>query len=376
MLSYTHVEDYLELLGGYNLGDPDLEVNIKLARYDISVVNNMSWAIHNGEALTDRQAELTVKLILKYQKQFAKHNIDITPVIDPVYRQPLRKVDRDHKVDIEDKKLVIKFPYDKELINDLTYYRESSQGRMYFDKEFKKWKIALTEKNVLWVTEWAKNLEFDISSCVKELYSKLINEKKKHWSIELVNKGECYAINNAPESLINYVNEHLGGFSKDNWLKLIDYSGILGYEINDMVFQDKTIAISSEMRTALEYIGSKRNVHVHPNDVMLKWIFDYVRLTDRYPVCIYDPDGKLDLNFEEFDKSKIVRFDKNAKTKSCNYDPYNVKIIYAKKIPKTWEFPVPILITTFEMMFGGSKTIWTTKAEKIIYYCETKLKEI
>ena len=63
MQTFSYVEDYLELLGGYTttLG---VECQIKLARYDISIVGNMSSNTTYGQSLTDRQADLAVKLIL------------------------------------------------------------------------------------------------------------------------------------------------------------------------------------------------------------------------------------------------------------------------------------------------------------------------
>jgi hypothetical protein len=49
--------------------------------------------------------------------------------------------------------------------------------------------------------------------------------------------------------------------------------------------------------------------------------------------------------------------------------------VYAGKIPSTWDFPVPLMVTTFEMMFGGRKMDGTRRAEKIIYYGATQIRE-
>jgi hypothetical protein len=70
-----------------------------------------------------------------------------------------------------------------------------------------------------------------------------------------------------------------------------------------------------------------------------------------------------------------VRFDRNGKTSTSDYDPYCVKVVYAQKIPKTWDWPVPLMVTTFEMMFGGKKMDWSRRAEKIIYYGASQLRE-
>jgi hypothetical protein len=84
-------------------------------------------------------------------------------------------------------------------------------------------------------------------------------------------------------------------------------------------------------------------------------IFDYAEITNRYPVCIYNPT-LLDMDLSRFEERDIVRFDRNGKTPTSEYDPYDVKVVYAQKIPATWDFPVPLLVTTFEMMYGGRNT--------------------
>ena len=64
-ITYPHIEDYLEYLGGYEVGlavwQPHSVNRISLARYDIAIVNSMASTTVFGTALTDKQAELAVK---------------------------------------------------------------------------------------------------------------------------------------------------------------------------------------------------------------------------------------------------------------------------------------------------------------------------
>ena len=79
MMKYTTVEDYLEVIAG--LKDPVTLKNnpnnnwfgvfepiISLARYDTDVLNSMSTTASEGRALTERQGELAVKIVVKYIK--------------------------------------------------------------------------------------------------------------------------------------------------------------------------------------------------------------------------------------------------------------------------------------------------------------------
>ena len=370
MLTYPYVEDYLEYLGGYEVGitaliTPHSTNRISLARYDIAIVNSMSSTTVFGTALTDKQAELAVKLILKYRRQFAKLGIDVSPIEQPQFRIPPRKIDRSKIVWLNDGKISVKFPYDNDLIKELQNLRTESQGNVHFDRDNKIWHLGLTEYNVNWIVPWANTYGFEIDHQVQELFAQILACEKQPFEIKLVKDKQQYVILNASNSLIDYINQH-GGFGQDNLIKLIDFSGLLGYQVDD--------SILARCAEPLRYISIKHAVHLIPRPENLNMIFDYAEITNRYPICIYNPT-LFEIDLSRFKEEEIVRFDINGKTATSDYDPYGVKVVYARKIPTTWNFPVPLLVTTFEMMFGGRKMDWTRRAEKIIYYGTTQLRE-
>jgi hypothetical protein len=374
MLTYPHVEDYLEYLAGYEVGltaliTPHSVNRISLARYDIAIVNSMASTTVFGTALTDKQAELAVKLVLKYRRQFAKMGIDVSPAETPVFRLAPRKMDRTKAVWLDGDCIVVKFPYDNDLIKELQNFREDSQGRAWYDRDKKLWNLAITEYNVNWIIPWANGYGFEVDHQVQELFAQILECEQQLYEIKLVQQGSGYAITNASTSLNEYI-EQRGGFGRDNLVKLIDYAGLCDYDIDD----DIKNYCMEHYPTALVAIGSKHSIHLPPSPVHLNMIFDYAEITDRYPVCIYNPT-LFEIDLSRFDEEEIVRFDRNGKTKTSDYDPYRVKVVYAGKIPATWDFPVPLMVTTFEMMFGGRKMDWTRRAEKIIYYGATQIRE-
>ncbi len=374
MLQYPYVEDYLEYLGGYEVGltaliTPHSVNRISLARYDIAIVNSMASTTVFGTALTDKQAELAVKLILKYRRQFAKMGIDVAPMETPVFRLAPRKMDRTKAVWLDGDHIVVKFPYDNDLIKELQNFREASQGRAWYDRDKKLWNLAITEYNVNWIVPWAQAKAFDLDHQVQELLVKVLECEQQLYEIKLVQQANGYAITNASTSLNEYI-ELRGGFGRDNLVKLIDLAGLCGYDIDDEI---KNYCME-HYPTALVAIGSKHTIHLPPSPTHLNMIFDYAEITDRYPVCIYNPT-LFEIDLSRFEEEEIVRFDRNGKTKTSDYDPYRVKVVYAGKIPATWDFPVPLMVTTFEMMFGGRKMDWTRRAEKIIYYGATQIRE-
>ena len=369
MLKYPYVEDYLEYLAGYEVGITALIMpnmtKISLARYDIQIINSMANATAFGMALTERQAELAVKLVLKYRRQFAKLGIDVGPIEDPQYRIPPRKMDRTKSIWTADGKIQVKFPYDNVLIKDLQTFRETSQGSAHYDRNSKIWYLALTEYNVNWIVPWGNTNGFEVDNSVREIFYQILECEEQPFEIKLVQQVSGYTITNAADSLIEYIKEQAGGFSLDNLVKLIDHAGLCGYAIDD------SVKVSS---LALRYIGGKHAIHLEPSEDNLQMIFDYAEITNRYPICIYNPT-LIDIDLSRFKESDIVRFDRNGKTATSEYDPYGVKVVYAGKIPSTWDFPVPLMVTTFEMMFGGKRMSWTNRAEKIIYYSTTQLRE-
>lgn len=370
MLKFQHVEDYLELLAGYEPGGTATIFNtsnykFSLARYDVQIVENMAAStVWNSQALTDRQSELVVKLILKYRRQFANQGIDVSPVENPQFRIPVRKIDRTKKIWLDDNRIGLRFPYDRTLIDAVQEYKKTSHGDMTWDHEAKIWWLAVTEYNVNWVVTWGNCWEFDVDPQVQRFYEQILAAEQTPYEIKLIATAEGYTITNAAPSLIEYVENKLGGFGSDNLIKLIDYSGVLGYTY------DTTLVPN----TALDIFKDQRNTHIVPSDNNLDQIFDYAELTDRYPVCIYDP-GLQGIDLSRFNEKDIVRFDTSGKTKTSEYNPYDVKVIYAHKIPATWNYPVPLLVTTRELLYGGKRMDWLNRAEKVIYYCNTLLRE-
>ena len=134
------------------------------------------------------------------------------------------------------------------------------------------------------------------------------------------------------------------------------------------------------MRSALEYLGGKHRCYINPESTMFEWILDYAELTERLPVYIYDPNDDPMIHKildKRYKKHEVVKFNDKGQTDTLHYSPFNVKILYAVKIPVSWNTThtsVPLVITTVEMMYGGKKMELLNQAEKIVYFCN-KLKE-
>ena len=97
--SFPFVEDYIEVIAGVKdltgknkaLFD-DTSSPLSLARYDVSMLDSLAQQTSAmNVAYTDKQAELAISLVLKYERQLAKHNIKVEPIKDsPKFRSPIR----------------------------------------------------------------------------------------------------------------------------------------------------------------------------------------------------------------------------------------------------------------------------------------------
>ena len=170
MQKFTYVEDYLEIINGDR--DPvtnkyygmfgKIEPIISLARYDVRVINSMATSVRGGQGLTDKQAELACKLVLKYQRQLASLGVDVSPVENPVYRMPLRDIDRRRLMWIEQDKIVLQFSFEPKVVDMVRDATKISCGSWRFhNEETKQWRIALTEPNLAATMFIARHHDFE-----------------------------------------------------------------------------------------------------------------------------------------------------------------------------------------------------------------------
>lgn len=350
MQTFTYVEDYLELLAGFDPGQHlvfnSSQYKFSLARYDVNIVASMADStLWSQAALTEKQGELAVKLVIKYRKQFASNGIDVTPVENPVFRKPLRVVDKSRRIYLQDDQIILQFPYDKMMIEDVQKFKAISQGKAKFNTEFKQWRIAYTEYNLNWVIAWGQTYKFEIADELLKMFDRMLAVEDTPYGMKLVQTQDGFDVLNAPNSMKTYIEERLGGFGADNAMTLLDYAGVLGYDI------DATVT-----RPALLDIAPTHETYIKPSQEALNMVLEYAALANRWPVCIYNP-GMQEYDLTGIAEQDIIRFDRNGKTATSDYNPHCVKVIYAQKLPKHWQFPVPLLLTTVQMMFGANRTL-------------------
>lgn len=369
MKTFAHVEDYLEALSGDDFTwikpTAPLDVHIKLARYDVSIVRNMADNTVWGTALTDRQADLAIKLILKYRKQFAKFDIDVSPIEhNAQFRNTPRKINRERLLSLVDGCMELRYPYDGPMVEQMRQFSKESQGQAQWLHNEKKWRIALTEYNLNYVVTWAQSNHFNIDPELLDLYEKVLQTEHCTYDIVLTRTPNGYTVTNSADSLKDYIQIHLG----QDLVKLVDHAGVLGYQVDPEILSQAEETYGSALLTVMEH-----QTHCSPTEDNFDNLMQYAEITNRYPVCIYNPAGYVFDLHQWADSNQIVKFDHNGKNITTDVDVNRAKIIYASKIPSHSEFRIPLLISTAEMMYGGRRLDWINRAEKIVYFVNVKL---
>jgi len=373
MKTYTYVEDYLEVLNGdrdpatgkiYGLFDSTQPI-VSLARYDVSVLASMSAATQSGRALTDRQAELAVKIIQKYQKQLEKLDIDVAPIDSPQYRLGIRTIDRRKLLYIENDHIVLQFPYDTKLIDDLRDLSKLSQGTWKFASEPKAWHLAITETNVIAANGFAKNHEFEISNDFNNYVQEVVRCEQTPYEIKLIETDTGLAIQNSPKGLTEVINNYCG-FDSSNIDLLVDNSAIYGFTVDKNIVQ--SIANKYSPRICNLMTAQESKFTPDSDRTIYDDLVKYAEVTGRYPIYVYEPDltGRLYKNFVEqyFDPDDVYR--------ATHLKPEAVavhkKVIYFHKYTAAWNQPISLLISGQGMMHGGEKTLLLQRAEKVVYF--------
>jgi hypothetical protein len=196
--------------------------------------------------------------------------------------------------------------------------------------------------------------------------NKLISEvEATPYAIELQYENGAYTITNCPESLQAHIENNLGGFGQDNLARLVDMSSVLGYTVS------KTIADSIvNATTPRQYaLMTSRELKVDPANVTtnnLESVLDYADSVKRWPVIVYEPDlsGKLLAQLRELRPGQVMDVPRSVKHWDVALDS-NKKYVHV--VSPVTNRPIPLLISSAGMMYGGDKSLMVQNAEKIVY---------
>lgn len=370
MKTYDFVEDYLEVLAGKR--DLSGKVSsgylfgafspiISLARYDTSFLDDLTSSTLAGTAMTDKQAQLAVKIILKYQRQLSVKGIDVAPCLNPRYRRTLRYIDRSKKIWSDGKTIFMRFPYDSNMITQLRELLKQRQGKAEFNKEDKVWEIAVSEFNVNFSVSWARTHNFEIDPDLEQYMQDIITVEQESYGIELCRTASGLELSNAPNSVIEYLEAQGLGLDEEHLHQLVDLSSVLGYQVN----ADLVTELDNAVGPDLVVFMLRREYEMAGQKDQFGRLLRYAQLVNRLPMVIYDPGISADLaaSVLELGEHQVTML---TNRKLSSLAEVTTPVLYTHK-PINSNETIPLLISVAGMLAGVEKQMMQQNSEKIVY---------
>jgi len=372
MKQFTYVEEYLEFIAGIRDATGKIitrflpESPLSLARYDVKFVDGVGNQVCS-DALTDRQADLALKIISKYERQLNTLGVALGDIAtNPRYRMSIREIDRTQRLFIEADLIVVRFPYNERMVKDFKTGLKDTQGSMLFDRDRKAWVLSLTEYNLNYAMTFAQMYEFEIDARARKLMQLILDAEKQDYRIELTTDGHGLSIENAAESLNNYVEQHLGGFDLDNIMRLVDHARVLGYTVNSTLEQYVITQTNARVYNLMINRDSKLNAQDSTKIAeSFEDIVQYAHVSNRWPIYIYEPNLRNDLLTlarKYFEPQEIAQIGHNPPDTLDG-----IRVVHMIKYKSNWNFYMPLLVTSNGMLFGGEKQILLERTEKVVY---------
>jgi hypothetical protein len=318
--------------------------------------------------MTDRQAELAVKLILKYTRQLNTRGVGIANVNPPVYKKPLRMVDRTRSISLEGNRIHMRFPYDQNMIQLFRELGKSGQGAIRFDKENKTWQLNLTEYNVNWACAMAQAHSFSLDPAVKSIMDAITACEQTNYAIELRPTDIGYEITNAAGSLLEYIEQHLGGLGKHNRDQLVDNAPVLGYTVAPEIVQ----AVEQDHGGSTQLLMNSRSYDFNNATDATQRVIDYAQKVNRWPIYVFNPTpvSTLKVWSSAFADDEVLVVN-NRHTATVDVSD-RCRVVYTHK-PLKNVGRIPVLVSHVGMVIGYEKANMVQAAEKI-FYTAMKLK--
>ena len=144
---------------------------------------------------------------------------------------------------------------------------------------------------------------------------------------------------------------------------MIDHADILGYTIDDDI---ETAAIASTSPRMFNLMKNKDS-KIGSSDTERNFVdlIKYAAHTNRWPIYIYEPNLSnylLGLAQQHFGNQLVVATGKELP------DITKARAIHFTKYHSQWNTPIPLLLSSAGMLYGGEKQMLIDRAEKVVYF--------
>lgn len=293
------IENYLLALTNhlYQGGEP-----FSVHPSDEVILFSIARQVSKDIALTDRQYELLREKLEVYRDQFERNNMnDLTEALENL-SMPMRQINRDKTITLDNETIVVKFPFKKSTIQKLSNINTKYNRFRAHVKGTQEHCYNLYEPLIVDLIDEFKDSSFVIDKKIMDLYNQLkpIQMSPENYIPEITNNG----LRNVHEAALELAEKEIGAFSPETFIKYVDRAARYGYAKS--VFKTDNISPT----TAAIINRTEPKVYIDPIESRLSEVAKSIIELDRFPLLI-----SLTPNFE---LSELLRFVQEFSTVSLD----------------------------------------------------------
>lgn len=229
------IEDTLEILAGV----APRSIYIKIDLGERSLIQSLGRQVSKGIALTDRQLDLAIKKVIKYQTALDSNGVDTNRLLlDKPLRMPLREVDRTQQISFDtslvdgSQKLVVRYTFSKKLeVVWLKVREELIKCNIQYEEDKSRKIITASELSVYYTVKEFLPLNFNIDPDVEEIFKKIeeILETREEHIPYLDFENENFVIRNSSKQCEQALSQEFNTVDENNVVKYL--ARVKNYEI-------------------------------------------------------------------------------------------------------------------------------------------------
>jgi len=352
-----------------------------VAESDRSIINSLGKQLGNGNAFTEKQSSIGIRLVNKYEIILKHAGFDVDKIIkDKVFRWPFRTIDKTKTLYIDGEKIVIKSPFIAEVINKIKKRKNGYHVKGNYNSETKEWSFDYNETNLMFLVGLTKGMNFSIDQKIQDDLAKCIDITK--------------------DALEHYpmLRRKMGGYTYKDIL--IDHHKadvrrvVMKAKLQGCMAYDDTVVDLMKPKKPIDKIllGDNRNWFINSMKYTVLDIFPLIETVDK---CIImcssnEPndlmrwvDTLVECGIDNKDISVMFRFksgekwfDGNKYIKSAGVNEFSEdKKIYIinEKVPKPLiksNIDPELIISSLPVVPSHYKTqAWLQNKPTVVYYC-------
>lgn len=291
----THtIEDALEILGGTF----QRSVNIRIDSGEANLIKSLARQVSRGTALTDRQLDLAVKKIEKYQDGLTQNGVDVNLlIISKTLRMPIRQIDRTQSVTLSltsDKKLkiLVKFVFSKKFSNIWAELQEKLTATVHEQRGEKI--LSFNELDLYHIVNTLQPQGFTVSQEVMSFYEKieeiLVNPENHIPYIDLDN--DKIILKNINSKCQTYLDKEFPDNRDSDFLVFLDRAKNCGIYHKKSKIIKKISEISTNSMTKNILVSPESRFRINPEEHGIDTIFNVIAQLRQWPLLVIVDDNK------------------------------------------------------------------------------------